>query len=223
MNGEPIEHADARTPLTKARVLQAAMDIADERGLDALTMRELARRLGVEAASLYNHVANKDEILDEMSDLIVGEIDLPTVDVGWRESMRRRAVSAREVFSRHPWGSSLIDSRERQGLARMSYTDAVLGTFLHAGFTPAMAMNSFLVLDGYIYGFVRQSADMSPGDGSDSIDVAEEALAALSADQYPNLTRVIVEHAGKVGFDQEAVFEFGLDLILDGLERSLGR
>jgi AcrR family transcriptional regulator len=199
------------------------MDVADERGVEALTMRELARRLGVEAASLYNHVANKDEILDELADLVVGRIDAPSEGVEWREAMRRRAVSAREVFSMHPWASALIDSREPNGPARWAYFDRVLGTLLDAGFSPELASNAFLVLDSYIYGFQRQSFAMSPGDTAESAQEAEEILSGLPEEQYPNLARVIVEHASKVGYDEATVFEFGLDLILDGLERSLGR
>jgi len=197
------------------------MGIADSADIDSVTMRQLACKLGVEAASLYYHVANKDEILDGMADLIVGEIDLPTADVGWRESMRRRAVSAREVFSRHPWASALVDSRERTGPARWAYTDGVLGVLLGAGFSSEMAMNAFLILDGYIYGFVRQSANMSPEDGVDSAEVAEQVLAAIPPDVYPSLNQVIVESAMRVGFDEPAVFEIGLEFILNGLERRL--
>jgi AcrR family transcriptional regulator len=197
------------------------MDLADASGLDSLTMRQLAGQLGVEAASLYNHVANKDEILDGMADLIVSEIDLPSQDAGWKESMRRRAVSARDVFSRHPWASGLVDSPERAGAARWEYSDRVLGVLLEAGFSPEMAMNAFLILDGYIYGFVRQSVNMSQGVETDSIEVAEQTLAVISPDLYPHLHDVIVESAMKVGFDEAGVFELGLELILEGLERRL--
>jgi AcrR family transcriptional regulator len=197
------------------------MVLADTSGLGSLTMRQLAGQLGVEAASLYNHVANKDEILDGLADLIVGEIDLPSMDVGWRESMRRRAISAHEVFSRHPWAIDIVDSPERSGPARWAYSDRVLGILLEAGFTTEMAMNAFIILDGFIYGFVRQSLTLAPPEGLDSLDVAEQTLAVVSRDLYPHLHDVIVESAMKVGFDEAGVFDLGLEFILDGLEARL--
>ena len=140
------------------------MDLADASGIESVTMRELGRRLGVEAASLYNHVAGKDDLLDGMVDLVVAEIDLPSGDVHWKEAMRRRAVSAREVFARHRWGAGLIDSRGRSGPGSLSYADRVLGALLHAGFSPRLAANAFLALDSYIYGFERQRANIAPAD-----------------------------------------------------------
>jgi AcrR family transcriptional regulator len=202
-------------------VVRAAMKLADETGIESLTMRELGRRLGVEAASLYNHVAGKGDLLDGMADLVAGEIDLPSDGVGWKEAMRRRAVSARDVFSRHPWASGLLDSREGMGPAQLSYADGVLGTLLRAGFSPGAAANAFLVLDSYIYGFERQRSSLSLGDGVDSTEVAEEVLAAIPPDAYPSLMRVAGEFAVKP-YDEAAVFAFGLGLILDGLEDLLG-
>ncbi len=135
------------------------MDLADEEGIDALTMRELGRRLGVEAASLYNHVAGKDDLLDGMADLATAEIDVPREGVSWKEAMRRRAVSARETFARHRWAAALIDSRDRSGPSRLSYVDRVLGVLIQAGFSPTAAANALLVLDSYLYGFERQRPD----------------------------------------------------------------
>jgi AcrR family transcriptional regulator len=201
-------------------VVCAAVDLADESGIESVTMRELGRRLGVEAASLYNHVAGKDELLDSMADLVVGEIDLPSRAVDWKEAMRRRAVSARAVFSRHRWAAGLIDSRGQSGPGGLSYADRVLGILLHAGFSPGIAANAFLALDGYIYGFERQRSNLSLGDDGDTTATAQEVLDAIPQGAYPSLARVAMEYAVKP-YDDDAAFGFGLDLILDGLQRLL--
>jgi len=196
------------------------MDLADERGIESLTMRELGRRLGVEAASLYNHVAGKDDLLDGMADLVVAEIDLPSRGVDWKEAMRRRAVSARGVFSRHRWAAALIDSRGPSGPGSLSYADRVLGALLQAGFSPGIAANAFLALDSYIYGFERQRSNLSLGDDAVTTETARDYLAAIPQGAYPSLACVAMEYAAKP-YDDAAAFDFGLDLILDGLERLL--
>jgi AcrR family transcriptional regulator len=211
---------ESRDTLNRERVVRAAMDLADESGIESVTMRELGRRLGVEAASLYNHVAGKDDLLDGMADLVVAEIDLPSSDVDWKEAMRRRAVSAREVFSRHRWAAGLVDSREGSGPSRLSYVDRVLGTLLQAGFSPATAGKAFFALDSYIYGFERQRSSLSLGDDADTTEPAQEVLAAIPQGAYPSLARVAMEHATKP-YDEGEAFDFGLDLILDGLQRLL--
>jgi AcrR family transcriptional regulator len=211
---------ESRDTLNRERVVIAAMDLADEGGIESVTMRELGRKLGVEAASLYNHVAGKDDLLNGMVDLVVAEIDLPSREVDWKEAMRRRAVSAREVFARHPWGSALIDSRGRSGPSSLSYADRVLGTMLDAGFSPRLAANAFLALDSYIYGFERQRQDISPADDEETADVAREVLAAIPPGAYPSLARVATEYAAEP-YDDDAAFSFGLELILDGVERLL--
>jgi len=217
----PTRGPGSRTPLSRERVLGAAVLLADEDGLESLTMRELGLRLGVEAMSLYNHVANKDDLLDGMVDLVVGEIDLPADAVGWREAMRRRAISARSVFSRHPWASGLIDSRVSSGPARMRYLDWVLGTLRRAGFTLEMAARAFAILDSYIYGFGRQQLNTSAGGDLKPEEMAAAFLRALPADEYPYLREIAVGQAMGSGYDESADFDFGLDLILDGLERLL--
>jgi AcrR family transcriptional regulator len=218
-NTQATGETASRDPLNRARVLHAAMDLADERGIESVTMRELGRRLGVEAASLYNHVSGKGDILDGMADLVVAEIDLPTGGVDWRDAMRRRAVSARRVFSRHPWAAGLIDSREG-GPSRLSYIDRVLGALLDAGFSPGTAANAFLALDSYVYGFERQRSNLSMGDGGDADNAAQEVLEALPPGSYVSLARVATEYTEKP-YDDAAAFDFGLDLILDGLARLL--
>jgi AcrR family transcriptional regulator len=200
--------------------VREAMDLADARGIESVTMRELGRRLGVEAASLYNHVAGKDDLLDGMADLVVAEIDLPSTGVDWKEAMRRRAISAREVFARRRWAAALIDSRGQGGPAGLSYADRVLGTLLHAGFAPGIAANAFLALDSYIYGFERQRSNLSLGDDTDATAAAQEVLDTIPHDALPSLARVAMEYAAKP-YDDDEAFAFGLDLILDGLQRLL--
>lgn len=212
---------DPRETLTRERVLRGAIDFADRRGIESLTMRALGSWLGVEAASLYNHVAGKDDLLDGITDLVVGEIDVPARPVAWKEAMRRRATSALDVFSRHPWASSLIDSRGNLGPARLAYVDGVLGALLDAGFSPEAAANAFMALDSYIYGFERQRSELNLGPGgADSTAAAQSVQAAASDASYPALERVAGTFAARP-FDVPASFEFGLALILDGLERRL--
>jgi AcrR family transcriptional regulator len=197
------------------------MDLADERGIASVTMRELGRRLGVEAASLYNHVTGKDDLLSGMADLAAAEIEIPSGDVDWKQAMRRRAVSARGVFLQHRWAAGLMDSRVWSGPYSLSYADRVLGTLIRAGFSPVIASWAFIALDGYIYGFERQRANFSPSEDVDTIEVAHDVLAAIPEGAYSSLAAVAMEYADKP-YDEDAAFEFGLDLILDSLERRLG-
>lgn len=207
-----------RDTLNRDRVVRAAMDLADERGIESLTMRGLGRKLGVEAASLYNHVARKDDLLDGMADVVVAEIDLPSGGIHWKEAMRRRAVSAREVFSRHPWAAGLIDSREASGPSRLSYVDQVLSTLLEAGFSPSTAGRAFVALDSYVYGFERQRTSVGMGDEADGLEIAREVLDHIPQELYPSLARVAMGYETEP-YDDDAAFEFGLNLILDGLQR----
>jgi AcrR family transcriptional regulator len=211
---------EPRSPLNRERVLRAALHLADEAGADALTMRELGRRLGVEAMSLYNHVDNKDDLLDGMLDLVVSEVDLPSGDVDWREAMRRRAVSAREVFARHPWASALLDSRESGGPGRMRYFEWVIGTLRRAGFSVELAVRAFSAIDSYVYGFGRQQLNMSAGEFDGTREEMYDAfLSTIPADAFPYLGEA-TEYMLRAGYDESADFEFGLGLILDGLERA---
>ena len=221
MPKRPTPNPESRTPLNRERVLRAAVVLADEGGIESLRMRELGLRLGVEAMSLYRHIANRDDILDGMVDLVVSEIDLPPDTVGWREAMRRRAISAQAVYSRHPWASALMDSRTSSGPARLQYFDWVLGTLREAGFTQEMTARAISVLDSYVYGFGRQQLNMSAGPDVKPEEVAEAFLKAIPADEYPHLREMVVEYAMNAGHDESAEFEFGLNLILDGLERLL--
>jgi len=217
----PTPSSRARLPLSRERVLAAAVALVDEGGLGALTMRALGQRLDVEAMSLYNHVGNKDDILDGMVDLVVGDIDLPSDSVGWKEAMRTRATSARTVFARHPWASGLIDSRQTSGPARLRYFDWVLGTLRRAGFSLDAAAHAFSIMDSYVYGFGRQQLNLSAEGDMSPEEMAEGFRQAIPPDEYPYLTEMVVDYAIPVGLDAAADFDFGLTLILDGLERLL--
>ena len=211
---------ESRDTLTREKVLAAAIELADEHGIDALTMRELGKKLEIEGASLYYHVSSKGDLLAGMTEAVAAKIEVPTDSDDWKGAMRRRAISARDVFERHPWANALLDSRQHSGPAQLEYADKVLGTLLSAGFTPRGAANAFLVLDTYIYGFQRQQSSLALPEGVDTFDVAQELLASLTPDAYPALIRIAVDFATDP-HDEEVVFMFGLDLILDGLQRTL--
>ena len=212
----------ARVPLSKERVLRTAVQLADEAGVASLTMRKLAETLGVEAMSLYYYVADKDEILDGMVDLVFGEIDLPSREADWKAAMRQRAISARDALTRHPWAIGVMESRANPGPATLRHHDAVIGSLRQAGFSIALAAHAFSVIDSYIYGFALQALSL-PFDTSEELEnLAETMLREMPADEYPNLTEMIVDHALQPGYSYANEFEYGLDLILHGLERARG-
>jgi AcrR family transcriptional regulator len=208
-----------RIPVTRQRVLNTAVALADADGVGSLSMRKLARELGVEAMSLYHHVANKDDILDGIVDVVFSEIELPPGDVGWRAAMRERALSAREVLLRHPWAIGLMESRSTPGPATLRHHDAVLGILRGAGFSVEMAAHAFNVLDSYIYGFALQETSLPFHTSEELAMVAQTILENLPADEYPHLTEMAVEHALQPGYAYGHEYEFGLDLVLDGIER----
>src|SRR6202521_501255 len=210
--------AKARKPLSKERVLRAALALAGAGGIESLSMRKLGEELGVEAMSLYNHVANKDDILDGIVDLVFAEIALPAEQAGWKTAMRTRAISAHEALLRHPWAPSLMQSRTKPGAATMRHHDSVLGSLRNAGFALVMAAHAISGIDGYIYGFALQQINLPLQSREQVAEVGENILRQLSG-EYPHLAEMITEHAMKPGYDYAQEFEFGLDLILDGLER----
>jgi AcrR family transcriptional regulator len=220
--GKGRRKASARAPLSRERVIRAAMAVADEKGTAALTMRAIAGSLGVEAMSLYHHVAGREDVLDGMVDAVFGEIDLPSRDTDWRSAMRHRATSARAVLRSHPWAVALMDSRTRPGPMTLRHHDAVIGALRAGGFSVPMAAHAFSLIDSYLYGFVIQEVSL-PFSGSAELD--EDAGAILSempADAYPHLTELVTEHALKPGYDYADEFTFGLTLILDALHPDEG-
>ena len=201
-------------------MLHAAVAIADAGGLGSLTIRSLAEDLGVQPMSVYHHVANKEAILDGIVDLVFAEIHLPEGQGDWRGEMERRAASARSVLRRHPWAIALMESRSSPGPASLRHHDAVLGSLRAGGFPVELAGHAYALLDSYVYGFAVQEAGL-PFDGTEGgvAELAESIMAGFDADQYPHLTELAVEVAMKPGYDFGNEFDFGLTLVLDGLER----
>jgi AcrR family transcriptional regulator len=209
-----------RVPLTRERVLHAAVALADESGSESLSMRKLGEAVGVEAMSLYHHVANKEDLLDGMIDVVFGEIDLPAGGDDWKTAMRQRGVSARRVLSRHGWAIGFMESRSSPGPATLRHHDAVLGCLRDAGFSIELAAHAFSVLDSYIYGFALQERSLPFTTPEETAELAQDILADLPADAYPHLAELTAQHVLQPGYDYGNEFEFGLDLILDGLERT---
>jgi len=209
--------AERRAPLSRERVLRAAVALADRSGIESLTMRKLGQELGVEAMSLYNHVAGKDDILDGIVDLVIGDIDVPPSGTPWNRAMRHRAISAHELLLAHPWAAILIMSRFNIGPGMTRYLDATLGRLREGGFTVDGALDAWNTLDSHLYGFTLQELNL-PFEVEEASQVSADVLGQLPADQFPHLVEVITQIM-QTGRDED--FEFGLDLILDGLERRL--
>jgi AcrR family transcriptional regulator len=209
---------EPRIPLTRERVFQAAVLLADARGIESLTMRALGEELGVEAMSIYHHVANKDELLDGMVDVVFGEIDPPTTDVDWKTAMRRRAISTRESLARHRWAVGLLESSTSPGPANFRLHNAVLECLREAGFSVENAVHAYSVQDAYIYGFALQERTLPVDAPGELAEAAASMRRQFSADEYPYIAETITEHVTKSGYDFGDEFEFGLDLILDSLE-----
>jgi len=208
-----------RLPLTRERVLDAAMKLADGGGIEALSMRKLGQALGVEAMALYYHFANKERVIDGIVDLVFGEIDLPAAGAEWKAAMRRRAMSVRDALLRHRWAIGLMESRTNPGPANLRHHDAVIGCLRAAGFDMAAAATAYSLLDAYIYGFALTKMNLPFDTTTDIVEMAETMLEPFPVGEYPNLAAFITEHAMKPGYDFADEFEVGLDVILDGLER----
>jgi len=210
-------NVDRRRPLSRERVLRAAITLADQSGLESLTMRRLGRELGVEAMSLYNHVANKDDILDGMVDVVLSDIQVPATGTHWKSAMRQRALSAHEVLLAHPWAALQIMSRYNIGPGMTRYLDATLGRLREGGFSIDGALDAWNVLDSHLYGFTLQELNL-PFEVDQTQQVSADVLGQLPADQFPHVVEVITKI---MQTGRRENFELGLDLILDGLERTL--
>ncbi|WP_053615377.1 TetR/AcrR family transcriptional regulator [Nocardiopsis sp. NRRL B-16309] len=208
-----------RAPLTRDRVLDTGVALADAEGIGALSMRRLGRELGVEAMSLYNHVDGKADLLDGMLDRVVGEIELPEGDEDWREQARRRAVSAHDALMRHPWAASLWTSSLNPGPRRMRYMDSALRSLRAADFTPGLLDRAFHTIEDHLVGHALQALGF-PLDPDQMAEVGESVLRSFPVDTYPDLAAHIRYHLEP--HEEGGGFEFGLDLILDGLERLRG-
>jgi AcrR family transcriptional regulator len=218
---------EQRAPLSRERVLQAAIRLADEGGIEALTMRRLARELGVEAMSLYNHVADKGDLLAGIVDLVVGEIELPATTRAWDEAIRTCAISAHDTFVRHPWACNLVmtpGTGSGPHAARMRYMEWLLARLREAGFSPELTYHAYHTLDGHILGFTLWELGHSAGaktfaEGESLADAAARFLRELRSADYPYLAEHVEQHLAEPEDEGPSEFEFGLDLIIDGLRR----
>ncbi|WP_248579542.1 TetR/AcrR family transcriptional regulator [Nocardioides sp. InS609-2] len=210
-----------RETLTRAAIVDAAFDLADASGVAALSMRRVGQAVGVEAMSLYHHVANKDDLLDAIVDRIFADFGTASPEVDWRTSMHDRAHAARRVLRAHPWAVGLVDSRPNAGPATLAHHDSVIGALRAGGFSIADTGHAFALLDSFIYGFSSQSANLPFDDHRSAEAVAEGLIHPLPTDVFPHLVEFATQHVLKPGWDFEDEFEFGLELILGGLERLL--
>lgn len=208
-------------PLSRHRILNAAIGLADNHGIDSLSMRKLAQQLGVKAMSLYNHVANKEDLINGMVDIVAGEIDLPQLGGDWKNAMRQRAISAHLVLLSHPWATMALVSRVNVGPAMLRYVNATLGCLVEAGFSLKMADHVWNALDSHIYGFTLQKLNF-PFDEAEYAEAAKQYVSMLPAETYPYLNQ-LTYHVIDGDYDGIHNFEFGLDLLLNSLDGLRGR
>ena len=211
--------------LNRERVLKAAVALADQEGIGSVTMRRLAEELGAGAMSLYYHVPNKDELLSGMVDLVFGEIELPAHAEDWKAALRRRAISTRDALRRHPWAVGRMEATSAPGPNDLRLHDAVLGCLRAAGFSVEMAVQAYSLQDAYIYGFALQEKNLAFGTREEFAETAAKRVREVEtrapdvAAAYPNLAEVVAGFVAKHGYSADDAFVFGLDVILDGLER----
>ncbi|NEQ50909.1 MAG: TetR family transcriptional regulator [Leptolyngbya sp. SIO3F4] len=203
-------------PLSRDLILKTAIQLADDRGIEVLSMRKLAQRLGVKAMSLYNHVANKDDLIDGMVDIVVGEINVPNIGANWKTAMRQRAISAHGVLLRHPWATMAMVSRANVGPSMLRYVNATLGCLVEAGFSFEMADHVWNAIDSHIYGFTLQKLNF-PFEEAEYADTAKQYVAMLPAEKYPYLNK-LTHYVMEREYDGIHNFEFGLELILNSLD-----
>ncbi|WP_231372263.1 TetR/AcrR family transcriptional regulator [Terracoccus sp. 273MFTsu3.1] len=212
-----------RAPLSRDRVLDGAMRVADDGGLGALTIRAVAEQLGTKPMSIYHYVGGKEEIIDGIVDQVFGEMDLPATEGNWRVEMHRRCSSARTVLRRHPWAIPLLQSRTRPGPATLSHLDAVIGCLRGAGFSLELTAHAYALIDSYVYGFAMSEASL-PINGPETVgEVAESMMLEYLAADYPNLLEFTTGHVLQPGYDFGLEFDYGLDLVLDALEARVSR
>jgi AcrR family transcriptional regulator len=213
-----VSNAERRGRLSRDRVLRVALSHADAGGLEALSMRKLADELGVAPMALYRHVASKDDLIDGMIDIVFGEVALPASGTNWKSAMRQRGISLRDALTRHRWAIGLMESRRNPGPANLRHHDAVIGSLRAGGFDLPMAAHAYSLLDSYVYGFALTKMNLPFQSTADIVEVAEDMLRPFPTGAYPNLAEFITEHAVQPGYDYADEFEYGLDLVLDGLD-----
>ena len=218
MTTQATNRALRRVPLSRERVLDAAIKLADQGGLESLSMRKLGQELGVEAMAVYYHFANKDEVIDGIVDIVFSQIDLPASGADWKSAMRQRAVSLRDVLLRHRWAIGLMESRRKPGPANLRHHDVVIGSLRSAGLDMPTIAHAYSLVDSYIYGFALFAMNL-PFDPSEEVaELGQGVLRAFPVNAYPNLVAYI--SAMRPGYNYGDEFEYGLDLILDGLDRA---
>jgi AcrR family transcriptional regulator len=218
MTTHPAARTKLRRRMSRERVLRAAIARADAGGLEGLTMRTLAEILDVAPMALYRHVASKDDLIDAMVDVVFSEIGVPAGGGDWKTSMRRRAIAVRDALSRHPWAVGLMESRRTPGPANLRHHDAVIGRLRAAGFSVQMSAHAYSLLDSYIYGFALAKVHL-PFEHSQQVgELAEAMLEPFPVNEYPNLVEFLAEHVMMPGYDYGDEFEYGLDVVLDGLD-----
>ena len=212
---------DRRAPVTLERILRVAIDLADANGVDAVSMRRVAQELGVEAMSLYHHVPSKEDLLKGMVDVVAAEIELARPGVDWKVGLRRQAMSAHDRLVRHPWAAALVLSHSDRSAARLRYMEAMLATLRRAGFSPELTDHAYHVLDSHVIGFSLWVAGMNLGTDEDLAALATEFRQQLPAGEFPYLAEHVDQHLNPPATPTRSSFEFGLDLLLDGLEAML--
>lgn len=205
--------------LSRERVVAAAMDIADRGGMEVLTIRALATELGTKPMSIYYYVDNKDALQAAMVEEVFGLIDDPDPSKPWKDAIRDRCVSAREVLGAHPWAIRLLETGDTPGPASLAHHEAVVACLIGAGMPIAVVAHAYAILDSFIYGFVVQESGL-PVQSADDAEVAASVSSAFDPEAYPSLLRLTMEHVMQPDYAFADSFDFGLDLILDGLERA---
>ena len=212
-----------RHHLSRQRVLSGALELADEVGVDALTIRRLAEHLEVKPMTIYHYVPGKEQILDGIVDMVFAEIDLPPRGLPWTEAMRARCLSVRRVLAGHPWATPLMETRTTPGPATLRHHDAVLACLTEGGLSVELTAHAYAIIDSYVYGFALQEASLPFAGQEEIAGLAEQIVGALPEEEYPHFAAFTRQHVLQPGYGFGASFEVGLDLILDGLDRMARR
>ncbi len=215
----PSPKTEPRPRLSRDLIMKKALEVADREGIYALTMRKLAQELGVEAMSLYHYIANKDQLLDSLIDLVFAEIELPSRQEDWKTALRARSISAYRALIRHPWAIGLMESRTAPGLATLRHHETVLACLRNGGFSVAATAHSYSLLDSYIYGFALQEINLPFNTSDEAAPVSESMMAQMPTGEFPYLTEIALEHVLKPGYAYSNEYLIGLEIVLDGLER----
>ncbi|MCL1593780.1 MAG: TetR/AcrR family transcriptional regulator [Actinomycetia bacterium] len=212
-----------RERLNSDRIVEGALLLADDVGMDAFTIRRLASALGVGPMTIYHYFPNKEAIIDAMVDAVYAQIALPPTDQEWTDAIRVRCISAREALNRHPWAPPYMVSRTSPGPATLGHHDALLGCLRRGGLSLQMTAHAYAILDSFLHGFALEEASLPASGGEEVQEIAEEMTAAFDVERYPSLVEFATGHVMRPGYNFSASFEFGLNLIIDGLDSASKR